>query len=71
MRGFRVAIAMVLAAPASACGGLGPSCTEWGLTPGTPEFARCQAAKAEREAAGTRGAVEALRAIDAMGIRTR
>jgi hypothetical protein len=38
----------------------------FGLSPGTPEFQRCQAAKADRQAAATRGAVETIRSLDAM-----
>jgi hypothetical protein len=40
------------------------ACREFGLSPGTPEFQRCQAAKEARAAAATRGAMEMIRSLD-------
>jgi hypothetical protein len=62
---LRLGAALSLAAAAS-CGRPGRPCQEFGLAPGTPEFQRCEAARAERESSATRGAVEMIRSIDAM-----
>ena len=54
------------------CAGPGPfaqSCDEFGLTPGTPQYQKCQNAKASREVSGTRSAVDTLHAVDAIGMR--
>jgi len=66
MRLLPMGALLCLAAAIAACGTLAQSCGEFGLSPGTPEFQRCQAAKAGREAAATRGAVEMIRSLDAM-----
>lgn len=66
MRLVPVGFLFALAAATAACGSLGQSCQEFGLSPGTPEFHRCQAAKSGREASATRGAVEMIRSLDAM-----
>ena len=63
---LRLGMAFSLAIAAAACALPGQSCREFGLSPGTPEFQRCQEAKAGREAAATRGAVEMIRSLDAM-----
>jgi hypothetical protein len=64
---LRLAGAVSLAVAAAACAPPGPqACQVFGLSPGTPEFQRCQAAKADRQAAATRGAVETIRSLDAM-----
>ena len=63
---FRLAAAVSLAVAVAACALPGQACQEYGLSPGTPEYQRCQAAKAGREAAATRGAVEMIRSLDAM-----
>jgi hypothetical protein len=66
MRFLPVSILLSLAAATAACGTLAQSCQEFGLAPGTPDFERCQGARAGREAAATRGAVEMVRSLDAM-----
>jgi hypothetical protein len=66
MRFLPGALVVFLAAAPAACGTLAQSCQEFGLAPDTPEFQRCQAAKSGREASATRGAVDMVRALDAM-----
>lgn len=57
--------ALSLALAAAACVPAGQqACREFGLSPGTPEFQRCQAAKEARAAAATRGAMEMIRSLD-------
>lgn len=64
---LRLGTALSLALAAAACAAPGQqACQEFGLAPGTSEFQRCQAAKAGREAAASRGAVEMIRSLDAM-----
>ena len=65
MHVLRLAAALSLAVAAGACAPLGQrACRDVGLSPGTPEFQRCQAAKDAREAAATRGAMEMIRSLD-------
>ena len=66
MRLLPVGILLSVAAATAACGTLAQSCQEFGLSPGTPEYQRCQGARAGREAAATRGAVDMVRSLDAM-----
>jgi hypothetical protein len=54
------------------CAGPGPltqSCEEFGLSPGTPQYQKCQDAKASRQISGTRSAIDTLHAVDAIGMR--
>jgi hypothetical protein len=65
MRLLGLGTALSLAAVTAACAPAGQqACREFGLSPGTPEFQRCQAAKEARGAAATRGAMEMIRSLD-------
>lgn len=60
---LRLGAALSVAFAAAACALPGQQACQ-GLSPGMPEFQRCQAAKEAREAAATRGAVEMMRSLD-------
>lgn len=67
MRFLRPGVVLALSCAATGCAGLGQSCTALGLTPGSPEYQRCEAASASRQTAGISGAVDAIRTIDVRG----
>jgi hypothetical protein len=43
------------------------ACEEYGLMPGTPQYQKCLNAKAKRQNAGVRSAIDTVRSVDVIG----